>query len=49
MKQKEISNKNKGVEMERIINRTKAFWLNKMVVVEIILSVLIMYVFTYKF
>lgn len=35
--------------MERIIKRTKAFWLNRMVVVEIILSVLIMYVFTYKF
>ena len=35
--------------MERIIKSTKAFWLNKMVVVEIILSVLIMYVFTYKF
>ena len=35
--------------MERIIKRTKSFWLNKMVVVEIILSVLIMYVFTYKF
>ena len=35
--------------MERIIKKTKAFWLNKMGVVEIILSVLIMYVFTYKF
>ena len=35
--------------MERIIKKTKAFWLNKMVVIEIILSVLIMYVVTYKF
>ena len=35
--------------MERIIKKTKKFWLNKMVIVEIILSVLIMYVFTYKF
>ena len=35
--------------MERIIKRTKKFWLNKMVVVEIILSVLIMLIFTYKF
>lgn len=35
--------------MGRIIKKTKAFWLNKMVVIEIILSVLIMYVFTYKF
>lgn len=35
--------------MERIIKKTKAFWLNKMVVFEIVLSVLIMYVFTYKF
>lgn len=35
--------------MEAIIKRTKKFWLNKIVVVEIILSVLIMYVFTYKF
>lgn len=35
--------------MEAIIKKTKKFWLNKMVVVEIILSVLVMYVFTYKF
>lgn len=35
--------------MERIIKKAKAFWLNKMVVVEIILSVLIMLIFTYKF
>ena len=35
--------------MERIIKKTKTFWLNKMVVVEIILSVLIMLIFTYKF
>ena len=35
--------------MEAIIKNTKKFWLNKMVVVEIILSVLIMYIFTYKF
>ena len=35
--------------MEAIIKKTKKFWLNKMVVFEIILSVLIMYVFTYKF
>lgn len=35
--------------MEAIIKKTKKFWLNKMVIVEIILSVLIMYVFTYKF
>ena len=35
--------------MEAIIKRTKKFWFNKMVVVEIILSVLIMLIFTYKF
>ena len=35
--------------MEAIIKRTKKFWLNKMVIVEIILSVLIMLIFTYKF
>nr|DAY32769.1 MAG TPA: hypothetical protein [Caudoviricetes sp.] len=35
--------------MEAIIKSTKKFWLNKMVVVEIILSILIMYIFTYKF
>ena len=35
--------------MEAIIKRTKKFWLNKIVIVEIILSVLVMYIFTYKF
>jgi len=35
--------------MEAIIKRTKAFWLNKMVVFEIVLSVVIMYIFTFKF
>ena len=35
--------------MEAIIKKTKKFWLNKMVVFEIILSVLIMYIFTFKF
>lgn len=35
--------------MEAIIKKTKKFWLNKMVIVEIILSVLVMYIFTYKF
>ena len=35
--------------MEAIIKKTKKFWFNKMVVVEIILSILIMYIFTYKF
>ena len=35
--------------MEAIIKKTKAFWLNKMVVVEIVLSILIMLIFTYKF
>lgn len=35
--------------MEAIIKRTKKFWLNKMVVVEIILSVLIMYIFTFRY
>nr|DAS29518.1 MAG TPA: hypothetical protein [Caudoviricetes sp.] len=35
--------------MEAIIKKTKKFWLNKMVVLEIILSVLIMYIFTFKF
>lgn len=35
--------------MEAIIKKTKKFWLNKMVVVEIILSVIIMLIFTYKF
>ena len=33
--------------MEAIIKRTKAFWLNKMVVFEIVLSVVIMYIFTF--
>ena len=35
--------------MEAIIKKTKKFWLNKMVVFELILSVVIMYIFTYKF
>lgn len=35
--------------METIIKKTKAFWFNKMVVFEIILSVVIMYIFTFKF
>lgn len=35
--------------MEAIIKKTKKFWLNKMVAIEIILSVIIMYIFTYKF
>ncbi len=35
--------------MERIIKRTKAFWLNRMVVFELILSVVIMYIFTFRY
>ncbi len=35
--------------MEAIIKKTKKFWLNRMVVFELILSVVIMYIFTYKF
>lgn len=35
--------------MERIIKRTKKFWLNKMAMFEIVLSVIIMLIFTYKF
>ena len=35
--------------MEAIIKKTKKFWFNRMVVIEIILSVLIMLIFTYKF
>lgn len=35
--------------MEQIIKKTKAFWLNKMVVIEIILSVVIMYIFTFRY
>ena len=35
--------------MEAIIKKTKKFWFNEMVVIEIILSVLIMLIFTYKF
>ena len=35
--------------MERIIKRTKAFWLNKRVLIEIILSVVIMCIFTFDF
>lgn len=35
--------------MERIIKKTKAFWLNKMAMFEIVLSVIIMLIFTYKF
>lgn len=35
--------------MEAIIKKTKAFWFNKMVVFEIVLSVVIMYIFTFKF
>nr|DAT43319.1 MAG TPA: hypothetical protein [Caudoviricetes sp.] len=35
--------------MEAIIKKTKKFWFNKMVVVEIVLSILIMLIFTYKF
>ena len=35
--------------MEAIIKKTKKFWLNRMVVFELILSVVIMYIFTFKF
>lgn len=35
--------------MEAIIKRTKKFWLNKMVVFELILSVVIMYIFTFRY
>ena len=35
--------------MEAIIKKTKKFWFNKMVVIEIILSVLIMYIFTFRY
>nr|DAP81445.1 MAG TPA: hypothetical protein [Caudoviricetes sp.] len=35
--------------MERIIKKTKAFWLNRMVVFELILSVVIMYIFTFRY
>nr|DAU82467.1 MAG TPA: hypothetical protein [Caudoviricetes sp.] len=35
--------------MEAIIKKTKKFWLNKMVVFELILSVVIMYIFTFKY
>nr|DAR26817.1 MAG TPA: hypothetical protein [Caudoviricetes sp.]DAW81304.1 MAG TPA: hypothetical protein [Bacteriophage sp.]DAX94949.1 MAG TPA: hypothetical protein [Caudoviricetes sp.] len=35
--------------MEAIIKKTKKFWLNRMVVFELILSVVIMYIFTFKY
>ena len=35
--------------MEAIIKRTKKFWLNRMVVFELILSVAIMYIFTFRY
>nr|DAS52390.1 MAG TPA: hypothetical protein [Caudoviricetes sp.]DAW80511.1 MAG TPA: hypothetical protein [Caudoviricetes sp.] len=35
--------------MEAIIKRTKKFWLNRMVVFELILSVVIMYIFTFRY
>lgn len=35
--------------MEVIIKKTKKFWLNRMVVFELILSVVIMYIFTFKY
>nr|DAJ59724.1 MAG TPA: hypothetical protein [Caudoviricetes sp.] len=35
--------------MEAIIKKTKKFWLNKMVVFELILSVVIMYIFTFRY
>nr|DAO49648.1 MAG TPA: hypothetical protein [Caudoviricetes sp.] len=35
--------------MEAIIKRTKKFWLNKMVVFELILSIIIMYIFTFRY
>nr|DAH51348.1 MAG TPA: hypothetical protein [Caudoviricetes sp.]DAR75279.1 MAG TPA: hypothetical protein [Caudoviricetes sp.]DAS27873.1 MAG TPA: hypothetical protein [Caudoviricetes sp.]DAY23593.1 MAG TPA: hypothetical protein [Caudoviricetes sp.] len=35
--------------MEAIIKKTKKFWLNRMVVFELILSVVIMYIFTFRY
>nr|DAO63951.1 MAG TPA: hypothetical protein [Caudoviricetes sp.] len=35
--------------MEAIIKKTKKFWLNRMVIFELILSVVIMYIFTFKY
>lgn len=35
--------------MEAIIKKTKKFWLNRMVVFELILSIVIMYIFTFKY
>nr|DAQ53880.1 MAG TPA: hypothetical protein [Caudoviricetes sp.] len=35
--------------MEAIIKKTKKFWLNRMVVFELILSIIIMYIFTFKY
>ena len=35
--------------MEAIIKKTKKFWLNKMVVFELILSFVIMYIFTFRY
>ena len=35
--------------MEAIIKKTKKFWLNKMVAFELILSIIIMYIFTFRY
>nr|DAK12777.1 MAG TPA: hypothetical protein [Caudoviricetes sp.] len=35
--------------MEAIIKKTKKFWLNRMVIFELILSVVIMYIFTFRY